>query len=94
MLLVYHDNGIIVKLEAEKPMYRSSEPQRPPWPRVLSAGRWIDVTPGWVLAQLQTGLTPRTAEAIALVAAQTGLTVEQWYGMALAMRADDGEVTL
>ncbi len=74
-------------------MYQPPRPSVPLWPRVFYAGRWINVTPGWVLVQLQTGLTPQATEAIALVADQTGLTVEQWYGMALAMRADDGEVS-
>ena len=65
--------------------------ERPPWPRVLSAGRWIEVTPGWILCRLQEGLTPRTADIIALAADQIGLSVEQMYGIALAFVALESE---
>ena len=52
---------------------------RPPWPRVLSGGRWIEVTPGWIADRLETGLTPSDVEIIALAAQRIGLTVEQLH---------------
>lgn len=74
-------------------MYQSSEPQRPAWPRVLHDGIWIEVTPSWILGHLQHGLTPRSAEAIALAAHQIGLSVEQLYSVAHAFVKIDDEVT-
>lgn len=75
-------------------MYQSSEPQRPPWPRVLSDGIWIEVTPGWILCRLQEGLTPRAADTIALAAHQIGLSVEQLHRVAIAFVAIESEVAL
>lgn len=74
-------------------MYPSPAPQRPPWPRVFSAGAWIEVTPGWILYQLQDGLTPRSADVLALAAHQLGLSVEQLHRVALAFVAIESEVT-
>jgi hypothetical protein len=68
-----------------------STSHRPPWPRVLSRGQWIEVTPGWVLARLQEGLTPSSAEIIALAADRIGLPVEQLYRIALAFVAIESE---
>jgi hypothetical protein len=75
-------------------MYQSAEPQRPPWPRVLSDGIWAEITPSWILGHLQHGLTPRSADAIALAAHQIGLSVEQLHRIALAFVAIESEVTL
>ena len=66
-------------------------PTRPPWPRVFSAGRWIEITPGWILCRLQEGLTPSSAEAIALAADQIGIPVEVLYSVARGLVATGDE---
>jgi hypothetical protein len=66
-------------------------PHNPPWPRVLSTGRWIEVTPGWILARLQAGLTPNTAGIIALAADRFGILIERLYSVARGLPLVESE---
>lgn len=67
------------------------QPPTSPWPHVLWRDHWIEVSPGWVLARLQEGLTPATCEIIALAADQAGIPIAYLYNAARAMLAPESE---